>query len=354
MWTRNNVQLELEKARGKIEEFVEEAVGKDKAQESNHIHYTDSLLDDFCSIDEFDGQLDSPCFRLGRSVLKLHLAASSVRAKKRGKRIICYATCCYKELDAGCMSCDRLSPEFNELHFIDPEHREPIQLGGKSCEIHAVKVLLLTVAGHLLQNEYLTPNTDLKVGDLEDMVVNKLANPVLPKLITDLCNHCNGVRDKLSQQRVEFDKCITKLNDSRKKAQKCLHKMKLLRAIEAQKSSLCDTSLWELIIESNSIDLPLLTAFDDKSTKQTMNAALKKFRDENFDELKETCKEQDKARQSLRVVKQDLNTIDMKTIKENIDDICKELGLHEMQRRIQTKASLQNPGYLTISFASYA
>ena len=151
--------------------------GRSQAKLAAGVHeLADDVIKGFCQLEVHNGRLDSPCFRMGSAELRLHRFCGknrgdlkpAIRAMKRGKHIVSYATCCNGALSRGCIVCDRLPrhvptsyahigdkahrDEDKEVYFINELERSPIRLESTD---DLMKMLCLAWVGRKLYKTYL-------------------------------------------------------------------------------------------------------------------------------------------------------------------------------------------------------
>lgn len=191
MWTETTVHNAVKALQKRVDEIVSSsndgAKQESKASHGFMIDGEDNIRS-FCNIEVVHNRLDSPCFRMGSGEKMLHSyntyangtygdGKAVVRSVKRGRFIVCYATCCNSMLVNGCRRCDRLaeSSQITEDHFINETERPPIRLGSVD---ELVKILCMVWAGRRLYNEYHKSqhdhNNNITITDMLPGLFNEL------------------------------------------------------------------------------------------------------------------------------------------------------------------------------------
>lgn len=196
MWTARNISNVLDDVQKEVNRLVTAASCQQKSTDEKAaglLDFGDDLIQSFCQLEENGDHIDSQCFRLGSGELKLHHHGNhggggsasehsreempAIRSVKRGKFITSYATCCNRDLSAGCHVCDRLPHESSEssrrktmqfqqqqqhdadgvqhgereVHFVNLKERPPLEIDNAD---EMVKILCMTRAGADLYNKF--------------------------------------------------------------------------------------------------------------------------------------------------------------------------------------------------------
>lgn len=268
MWTARNISKVIEDVQKEVNRLVTAASRQQASTDekvAGLLEVGDDLIQSFCQLEENGNHIDSPCFRLGSGELKLHHHGdgggggntgghsrgeekAAIRSVKRGKFITSYATCCNRDLSAGCRVCDRLPHESSEsrrratmqlsqhngdvggmqhggekeVHFVNVKERPPLEISNAD---EMAKILCMTRVGadlykkfkersssmptHLvleISNAYSKGDVSTKTQDLQKQLENLNTFTKVKKDHWDAMNNIEcGSRELIESRLDAFD-----------------------------------------------------------------------------------------------------------------------------------------------------